>query len=300
MKKLELSAQSGYRELLALFEQHLRTLGYSSGTVSSAVSCTHEFLYYLQLQGVELAAAHEQTANYFDHLHSRVNHRYGGGLKLSTIHKHRSALQLFSEYLQLSHDQPVAAFSLPFIGNVSALPKVLSKDEIRQLFHACGSDLLGKRNSAMLALYYGCGLRRQEAINLNSNDIDYHQGSVFIAKSKTHTQRSVPLSDWVQAILEDYAFNVREKLIPDDKTQEAFLVTERGGRLSKETTVYTFKKLLAEAKIKTPASLHTLRHSVATHLLQSGMKFENIALFLGHKSLDSTQLYTHLVSSQNT
>jgi len=89
-------------------------------------------------------------------------------------------------------------------------------------------------------------------------------------------------------------FNVREKLIDKADSQNAVLVTERGNRLSAESVVYILKKLLLEAKIQTKASPHTLRHSIATHLLESGMKLESISLFLGHRSLDSTQIYTHL------
>ena len=98
----------------------------------------------------------------------------------------------------------------------------------------------------------------------------------------------------MQTILEDYLFNVREKLIDKSKSEYSVLVTEKGSRLSPESVTYILQKMLTDAKIKTKASPHTLRHSIATHLLQSGMKLESIALFLGHKSLDSTQIYTHL------
>ena len=154
----------------------------------------------------------------------------------------------------------------------------------------------------MLALYYGCGLRRQEGTELNVEDIDFAKGSIFISKSKTHNQRLVFMSDNIQKMLEDYIYNVREKIVCSEKSESAFLVSERGQRISVGTVTYILNKLVLETKnqviIEKKPSLHTLRHSIATHLLKQGMKLENIALFLGHRSLDSTQIYTHL-SNQN-
>jgi integrase/recombinase XerD len=183
---------------------------------------------------------------------------------------------------------------------VKTSPKALSVMQIKQLFNSCDESLLGKRNKALLAVYYGLGLRRKEGVQLNIDELDFSKEEILVAKSKTGRQRIVPMSEHVKTILDDYIFNVREKLVPKDKSTTTVLVTQRGKPLSAETASYILRKLIKESKIKSSASLHTLRHSIATHLLQSGMKLESIALFLGHKSLDSTQIYTHLTESENT
>jgi integrase/recombinase XerD len=206
---------------------------------------------------------------------------------------------LFYDFLKVSQTIHFEQIVFPEIKKGIYIPTVLSKEGVQTLFKTCDDSLLGKRNKALLAIYYGCGLRRQEGTDLNIEDIDLNKGQIFIAKSKTRRQRNVPINKSMLDIVEDYLFNVREKLIDQEDSQNAFLVTEKGNRLAKETVVYILKSLLKEAKITTKASPHTLRHSIATHLLQSGMKLENISLFLGHRSLDSTQIYTHLVEITN-
>jgi integrase/recombinase XerD len=218
---------------------------------------------------------------------------------MSYLQKIRSSLVLFYDFLKVSQTIHFEQIVFPEIKKGIYIPTVLSKEGVQTLFNTCDESLLGKRNKALLAIYYGCGLRRQEGTDLNIEDIDLNKGQIFIAKSKTRRQRNVPINKSMLDIVEDYLFNVREKLIDKEDSQNAFLVTEKGNRLAKETVVYILKSLLKEAKITTKASPHTLRHSIATHLLQSGMKLENISLFLGHRSLDSTQIYTHLVEITN-
>jgi len=295
MKKLDLR-HSAYKNLLAQFSTHLQVLNYSKDTVYNAENYLKEYLVYLQQQDIELSEQRDLTA-YFEYLKTRTNHRTDGGLSLNSLHKHKSILKLFYDFLE--HTQNHQRIEFPLLAKPKTHPKVLSLKEVESLFKVCDKSLLGKRNKAILALYYGLGLRKGEAVQLSIVDVDFEKEEVFIAQSKTSQQRIVPMSEHVKTILEDYVFNVREKLVPQDKSTMSLLVTEHGKAMSGETAVYTLKKLLLEAKIKTPASLHTLRHSIATHLLQSGMKLESIALFLGHKSLDSTQIYTHLTTLEN-
>lgn len=290
------------KNLLAQFFTHLQTLNYAKGTIKSSVDNTKYFMEYLEEKEQELQTIQtKEIKQYFDYLQTRSNKKTGLGLSISYIQKIRSSLIQFYSFLELTQtcieqgrNESYRKPAFPVLKKGNYIPKVLSKEEIQKLFNCCDETLLGKRNKAMLAVYYGLGLRRQEGTNLNIEDVDLNKGLAFISKSKTRKQRNVPLNSEMQAIVEDYLFNVREKLIDKEQRENALLVTERGNRLAKESVVYILKKLLKEAKIKTDASPHTLRHSIATHLLQSGMKLESIALFLGHQSLDSTQIYTHL------
>ncbi len=294
MKKKEAYA-GAYKEIFAQFERHLQRINYSKGTVASAVNSTKDYLFYLEENKLKLIQTNtKEVIDYFDFLEKRTNKNSGLGLSMSYLQKIKSALILFYEFLNLTQKEKYSKPLFPTIKKGKYIPTVLSKEEIKKLFNICDETLLGKRNKTLLALYYGLGIRRNEGTNLNVEDINLEKGSVLITKSKTHRERNIPLNKAIQDILEDYLFNVREKLIDKSESQTALLVTDKGNRISKESVSYILQKLLTEAKIKTKASPHTLRHSIATHLLQSGMKLESIALFLGHKSLDSTQVYTHL------
>ena len=299
MKKKEIYA-GAYKEIFAQFEMNLKTVNYSKGTIYSSIHNVRDYLDYLQEQALKLEnTTSKEVKEYFKYLEKRTNKNTGLGLSMSYLQKIRSSLVLFYDFLKVSQTIHFEQIVFPEIKKGIYIPTVLSKEGVQTLFNTCDESLLGKRNKALLAIYYGCGLRRQEGTDLNIEDIDLNKGQIFIAKSKTRRQRNVPINKSMLDIVEDYLFNVREKLIDKEDSQNAFLVTEKGNRLAKETVVYILKSLLKEAKITTKASPHTLRHSIATHLLQSGMKLENISLFLGHRSLDSTQIYTHLVEISN-
>jgi integrase/recombinase XerD len=299
MKKKEIYA-GAYKEIFAQFEMNLKTVNYSKGTIYSSIHNVRDYLDYLQEQALKLEnTTSKEVKEYFKYLEKRTNKNTGLGLSMSYLQKIRSSLVLFYDFLKVSQTIHFEQIVFPEIKKGIYIPTVLSKEGVQTLFNTCDESLLGKRNKALLAIYYGCGLRRQEGTDLNIEDIDLNKGQIFIAKSKTRRQRNVPINKSMLDIVEDYLFNVREKLIDQEDSQNAFLVTEKGNRLAKETVVYILKSLLKEAKITTKASPHTLRHSIATHLLQSGMKLENISLFLGHRSLDSTQIYTHLVEITN-
>ena len=283
------------KNLLAQFKAHLLTVNYSKGTIVSSSNAINEYLMYIENKQLKLIdTSTKSIKEYFAFLQTRTNKKTGLGLSLSYLLKIKSGLTLFYKFLNLTQEKNYAKPVFPDIKKGSHKPIVLSKEEIEKLFKACDESLLGKRNKAVIAIYYGCGLRRQEGTNLNVEDLDINKGLVFISKSKTRQQRYVPISSKMLVIVEDYLFNAREKLIDKSKAENALIVTDRGNRLGTESVVYILQMLLKEAKVTTKASPHTLRHSIATHLLESGMKLESIRLFLGHRSLDSTQIYTHL------
>jgi integrase/recombinase XerD len=297
MKKLELCKRT-YKELLAQFSIHLDTLNYSKSTVYNIPNTAKEHLFYLTQNNLELQdVTTKHIAIYFEYLQQRTNDRLSGGLSLGTLHKHAQSIRLFYEYLLLR--KVVKSIpSLPKIDQPKSQAKALTLEQIELLFKSCDATLLGKRNTAMLALYYGCGLRRKEGVMLNVEDVDLERSELFIRQSKTRRQRHVPMNEKTQKLIEDYLFNARELMLPENKTETGFLISERGKRLSASAVDYSLKRIAKSTKdqalVKQLTGLHMLRHSIATHLLNAGLKLENIALFLGHTSLDSTQIYTHL------
>jgi len=157
---------------------------------------------------------------------------------------------------------------------------------------ACEGDLLGIRDRAMLGVYYGCGLRRSEGINLDMDDVNLEKGILYVSRGKNYKQRFVPFTGMVKDDFYNYLKYSRPMLAAGN--DPAFFISQRGKRMCEQAMADRLQLLKEKALIDRPASLHTLRHSIATHLLQSGMSPEKIKRFLGHSSLETTQIYTHL------
>jgi site-specific recombinase XerD len=149
----------------------------------------------------------------------------------------------------------------------------------------------------MLALYYGCGLRKNEGVNVNISDILLEKDLVLVRKGKGYKERYVPLGGQNSTDIESYLAYGRPYLVSGRK-EEALLLGITGKRFGGNGAYERLQKLKLAAGIKKAIGLHTLRHSIASHLLHSGMKLEHIQRFLGHSSLESTQIYTHLKDGQ--
>jgi integrase/recombinase XerD len=142
----------------------------------------------------------------------------------------------------------------------------------------------------MFALYYGCGLRLSEGYNLRIQDVDFDRKTVFVKQGKNCKDRIIPMNTGVYKELQDYIYNFRHQLR---------LNHNRLFMCSKNTICERLKDVQKCCEDETIRAkrlyIHLLRHSIATHLLQNGMSIENIAKFLGHSLLDTTQIYTHLI-----
>ena len=167
------------------------------------------------------------------------------------------------------------------------LPNVLSKNEVKSILEA-PTNL---KHRAMLSLIYACGLRRSELLNLTLKDILSDRNLLFIRQSKGKKDRVVPISIKLIEILRDYykAFKPKTWL---------FEGQEVGKKYSDRSIQLVLNQAVEKAKIVKPVSLHWLRHSYATHLLESGTDLRYIQELLGHSSSRTTEIYTH-VSTRN-
>lgn len=160
------------------------------------------------------------------------------------------------------------------------------------------------RDTAMLDIYYGCGLRRSEGQALQVQDLGLDKGLLYVRKGKGYKQRLVPVAAAVGLRLHNYLKYARPVLIDTGSSanKEAFFIGSRGSGQVQGSCLYErLKRLMKLTGIyerKPGAGLHTLRHSIATHLLESGMSLEDISKFLGHSTLESTQIYTHIVHEE--
>jgi integrase/recombinase XerD len=167
------------------------------------------------------------------------------------------------------------------------LPNVLSKEEVKMILNAHGNI----KHKAMLSLIYSCGLRRSELLNLKLSDIDSKRGLVIIKQSKGRKDRVAPLSDKILELLRDY-YNVYKP------QYWLFEGQDKTSQYDEKSLASVLKQALAKSGIQKPVSLHWLRHSYATHLLENGTDLRYIQEILGHSSSRTTEIYTH-VSNKN-
>ena len=301
MKKLELSSD-GYTLLLAHFTQWIELLGYSKNTVYSLPILIREFLFYLEQHQILALENIDVTiiTNYYSHLQLRGNTTGdGGSLSARYLNLHQWGLKKFKEYV-FKHYK----ITLPIQFKAEKIPdktlEYLTVEEVKQLFDAVSSipvkDAFKQRYKATLVLLYSCGLRRYEASSLNVEHILFERRLILVEKGKNGKQRYVPINDFNLEILRDYLLDGRFSL--NKKRSNAFLLGDRGTRLSVATIGRNIKAIALATNnpdlIEKEPTAHMLRHSIATHLLDKGMEIEDISLFLGHNSLESTQIYTHI------
>jgi len=166
---------------------------------------------------------------------------------------------------------------------VHKLPNILSKQEVKQIL----SVHRNLKHKAMLSLIYACGLRRSELLFLKPGDIDSQRHLLIVRNAKGNKDRVVPLSEKIILMLRDYYKSYHP-------TTWLFEGDQAGNRYTETSLQHIFKQALVKARIKKPATLHWLRHSFATHLLESGTDIRYIQEILGHKSTRTTEIYTHV------
>jgi integrase/recombinase XerD len=297
MKHLPIQSYE-YKTLEKETGQWLKLLGYSKQTGYTIPTHLREFFYWLEQHQAssleEVSKGHIE--GFLEYLQQRENLKNGGVLSPAHLNKYIQALNLLSKYA-LQSNQYSFNLQLHRFKKEAELPLVLSREEITSLYKACEATPLGTRDKAMLSIYYGSGARRSEGEALNVEDILFERrGSaslLYIRKGKGNKERYVPMSSQVQKDLREYLQHSRPLLIGKEPSQALFL-NYYGKRLQGQSLHIRFKLLTEKAGIKKEAGLHALRHSIATHLLQSGMQLKYISRFLGHSSLESTQIYTHL------
>jgi len=276
------------------FKQWLGIIGYAESTVDSLPRRIAELFEYTESQGVyslsQIQKQHVQA--YYETLKRRKSQHTGGLLKNSTLNGIIRAWRLFAHYLEET-DQGILNIDIPYEIDETIEREILTTQEIKALYNAADESILGLRDRAMLSVYYGCGLRSNEGLNLNLSDVMVEKGLLYVRKGKGYKERYVPFTEAVKADFRLYLQECRPKLVKE-RTEEAFLVNNQGKRIGSSTQSNRLKELLKQTGITKPIGLHSLRHSIATHLLKSGMRIEDIAKFLGHAYISSTQIYTHI------
>ncbi len=195
-----------------------------------------------------------------------------------------NAIKLFFRIVELKMMRPELIFRPK---SPKLLPNVLSKEEVKAILNAPSNI----KHKAMLSLIYSCGLRRSELINLKLTDIDSKRGLVIVRQSKGRKDRVAPLSDKILELLRAYYSAYKP-------TFWLFEGQDKKSPYDEKSLASVLKQALEKSGIQKPVSLHWLRHSYATHLLENGTDLRYIQEILGHSSSRTTEIYTH-VSNKN-
>ncbi|WP_396146582.1 tyrosine-type recombinase/integrase [Flavobacterium sp.] len=285
-----------YQEQAVNYKKHLDILGLNPETTQSRYLYLREFFSYLENN--KIFAIKEVTpkeiAQYNDYLKAKKSQRTGKALKQKSIYDHmRNLQQYFGYLLEIETIKSNPASHLKFTAvseNVARF--IFSQDQIQELYKVANLE-----ERTILNIGYGCGLRVQEMSDLNKEDIRFSENLVIVQKGKNSKRRLVPISDKIKTELEEFIFST-------DKKQKELFINSKKRRMQQWTFNSTLKNIILKAKLNlnetelNTIGIHNLRHSIATHLLQNGMKLEQVQTFLGHSHIESTEIYTHITASQ--
>ena len=218
------------------------------------------------------------------------------GYRDTTTARKVAAIKSFFTYLAQNGDieePPTESLGSPRVGR--ALPKYLSEEEIELLLDAAGQPgtAESRRDANILELLYATGLRVSELVSLNVQDIDF-QESYIRCWGKGSKERIVYAHAKAMGGLQEYLAGPRMSLVGDNKDEPALFVNHRGERLTRQWIWNILKTYGKKAGLDQKITPHTLRHSFATHLLQKGASLRHVQELLGHSSISTTQVYTHL------
>jgi integrase/recombinase XerD len=286
------------------FKQWLQLLNYTLSTTERMPRQIEEFFEWIdrseKISSLE-QISRQHVHGYYEYLkYTRKSQNTDTFLKSQTLNGHIRALKLFSFYLEETL-QGRLTIDLFYEKKETAIRQILSTQEVQLLYQATGEDHYGIRERAMLNLYYGCGLRSKEGIALDTGDIMLDKKMVYVRQGKNYKERYVPFTEKQKEDFEQYLKYSRPQLIRYEN-EKAFLIGHAGKRISYGILLKTLKRLqehTGDATLKQKTiGLHALRHSIATHLMQRGMKFDYISQFLGHSNLASTEVYMHLATQE--
>jgi integrase/recombinase XerD len=251
----------------------------------------------------------EKLQQYIDHINADVtpahvtNEHLKGflswinevGMEARSQARILSGIRGFFKYLLLENEikkDPSELIESPRIGR--KLPETLTVEEIDRMIQAIDmSKPEGHRNRALLETLYGCGLRVSEAVNLRITDLYFNEGFIRVT-GKGNKERLIPIGQTAIKFILIYTEETRRHQAVEKEAKDILFLNKRGGRLSRIMIFRIIKELAAKCGIKKTISPHTFRHSFATHLVEGGADLRAVQEMLGHESITTTEIYTHL------
>ncbi len=231
------------------------------------------------------------------HIHHYLAKRVGEGISTTTNARIQSSLKRFFRYLineKHIEDNPTEQIRRPKMAK--KIPKSLSEHDVEALLNAPDtSTILGLRDKTMLEILYATGLRVSELVSIRLYDYDLNAG-VLKVMGKGSKERLLPLGEVAHDWLVSY-LSQREELL-QRKPSDFLFLSKRGQGMTRQTFWHMIKRHAQQAEIETALSPHTLRHAFATHLLNHGADLRIVQTLLGHSSVSTTQIYTHVANAR--
>lgn len=246
--------------MIEMLRQYMRVAGYSPRTIKAYCRCIEE------IGGQDLFG-------YLDKLASQGRSPY-------TLNQYHQAYKLYVTKVKGQRWEG----KFPYAKRHKKLPVVLTRDEIVRLV----GQVSNNKHMLLIQLTYGAGLRVSEVVKLRVEDVDLTEKCLVVRDGKGKKDRLT--------VLPARLINDLQKMMAGKQMSDFLFESERGGKLSTRTAQAVFTMALHKAKIKKPATFHSLRHSFATHLLENGVDVRYVQELLGHKSITTTQLYTKVTN----
>jgi len=276
-------------ENMEMFIKHIKNIkNYSEHTVINYEHDISEFISFLNSEHITSIVDVE-----YNHVRFYLVYLNKKKLSRSSISRKLSSLRSFFKYLfneGIIENSPMLLVSNP--KSQKRLPKFLGYEDLDKLFSI--SDLntsLGQRDNLIIELLYATGVRVSELVNIKINDIDFYNMTIIIL-GKGNKERYVSFGDYCKEAIELFIKDGRGKLIKDKN--EYLIVNNRGKKLTTRGVEFVLDKLIKKTALDIHISPHMLRHSFATHMLNEGAELITVKELLGHESLSTTQIYTHV------
>jgi integrase/recombinase XerD len=269
------------------FRRELLNLGYCKSAVANYPKYAQNILNYAKENPQKITDVH--IKNYHEYLKTKPKKNKTGIISPSYIYSQLLAVKLYFDYLERTKTIKQNPYTLRIKQATKNERIVFTQEEIQLLY----KNTQNLEEKTILHLCYGCGLRRSEAQDLNIKDVNFEQKLLFVRKGKGKKRRVIPLTESIVQDLKGY-YSYTE--IVRNENEESFLVNINGSKMKGENVYELFKRILKRTQSLKPENycLHSLRHSIATHLLENEMSIEMVRDFLGHSQLVSTQIYTRI------
>ncbi|MFT5505987.1 MAG: integrase/recombinase XerD [Gammaproteobacteria bacterium] len=267
--------------------------GLSALTLSAYRQDLNGFSKWLQTNKIRIKHATQTD------IQAYLLNRFEAGSSARSTARLLSSLKQFYKY-QIAvggrSDNPTSLISAPKIR--PGMPSSVSEQDVSRLLLAPDvSQRYGLRDRCMLELMYSSGLRVSELVSLQMNQVNISRGLVRLI-GKGNKERVVPIGEEALHWLEQYINEGRLELIKLLKSSDSLFLSSRGGQITRQAFWQNIKKHLLTSGVKTSYSPHSLRHAFATHLLNHGADLRTVQMLLGHSSLSTTQIYTHVAQAR--
>ena len=264
--------------------------GLSENSIKNYIIDVKELIHFIEENKIKEKPENcsKETIQEFIYRQSKINSPYTQARRISGLKSFFNFL-VFENYIKTS---PAELIESPKLGR--KLPEVLDIKEIELIMSKINlTDFIGCRNRAILETLYGSGLRVSELINLNISNIFNNENLIKVI-GKGKKERLVPLGNYSKQYINLYIKKYRSKLNVSSASSDILFLNRRGSKISREMIYLIIKDIVKTSGIKKSISPHTFRHSFATHLLENGADLKVIQVLMGHESITTTEIYTHL------